>query len=68
MVYSIGYFFPTNIEKSLMEYIIRYGLFVIFTFIEFSKLKEKNKEEYKDYFLYDWLQKSIPLNEMYKYI
>ena len=52
-----------------MEYIIRYGLFVIFTFIEFSKLKEKNiKEEYKDYFLYDWLQKSIPLNEMYKYI
>jgi hypothetical protein len=31
-----------------------------------SKLKEKNiKKEYKDNFIYDWLQKSIPLNEMY---
>ncbi len=65
MVYSIGYFYPENLEKSLIEYIIRYGLFVIYTFNEFSKLRHNLKEEYKDNILYDWLQKSIPLNEMY---
>lgn len=68
IVYSIGYFNPENLEKSLMEYIIRYGLFIIYTFIEFSKIQNdmKNEEIYKKNLLYDWLQKSIPLNEMYK--
>ena len=46
MVYSIGYFYPTKIEKSLIEYVMRYGLFVIYTFMEFNKLKENIKEDY----------------------
>ncbi len=65
MIYSIGYFYPENLEKSLIEYVIRYGLFVIYTFNEFSKLRHNLKKEYKDSILSDWLQKSIPLNEMY---
>ena len=65
MIYSIGYFYPENLEKSLIEYVNRYGLFLIYTFIEFSKIQHNIKEEYKDNFLFHWLQKSIPLNEMY---
>lgn len=68
MVYSIGYFNPENLEKSLIEYIIRYGLFIIYTFIEFSKIQDevKKEDEHMKNYLYDWLQKSIPLNIMYK--
>ncbi|MDF2736994.1 MAG: hypothetical protein K0S93_850 [Nitrososphaeraceae archaeon] len=68
MVYSIGYFNPENLEKSLIEYIIRYGLFIIYTFMEYSKIRAKavSEKEYKKNLLYDWLQKSIPLKEMYK--
>ena len=68
MVYSIGYFNPENLEKSLIEYIIRYGLFIIYTFMEYSKIRAKAvaEEEYIKKAFCDWLQKSIPLNEMYK--
>ena len=39
MIYSIGNFFPTTIEKSLEEFVNRYGLFMIFVFLRLLYFK-----------------------------
>lgn len=65
MIYYLGYFPPGNLEKSLIEYVIRYGLFVIYTFNEYSKISYNHEEGYKDSFLSTWLQESIDLKNMY---
>jgi hypothetical protein len=43
MIYSIGHFFPTTIESSLEEYVNRYGLFMIFAFLQLLNLKNSNE-------------------------
>lgn len=72
MVYSIGNFFPTTIEKSLEEFVNRYGLFMIFAFIQLLSFKNSNENEnesisyhYTDYNIDNWLKDAIPLKLMY---
>ena len=53
MIYSIGQFFPTTIEKSLEEFVNRYGLFMIFAFLQLLQFKYSNENENENkYFLY----------------
>ena len=72
MVYSIGSFFPSTIEKSLEEFVNRYGLFMIFAFLQllyYNNSKEDRnenilkgeKEETNNY----WLEDAIPLKFMF---
>ena len=45
MIYSIGQFFPTTVEKSLEEFVNRYGLFMIFAFLQLLYFKYTNESE-----------------------
>ena len=72
MVYSIGNFFPTTIEKSLEEFVNRYGLFMIFAFLQLLNLKNSNENENESLSHYtadhntdNWLKDAIPLKLMY---
>jgi hypothetical protein len=71
MVYSIGNFFPTTIEKSLEEFVNRYGLFMIFAFLQLLHFKNSNENEnesisyYIDHNIDNWLKDAIPLKLMY---
>jgi hypothetical protein len=81
MIYSIGHFFPTTIESSLEEYVNRYGLFMIFAFLQLlnlknsNEIKNENENEKRISYNYDitdqnnnidnWLRDAIPLKLMY---
>jgi hypothetical protein len=72
MIYSIGHFFPTTIEKSLEEFVNRYGLFMIFAFLQLLHFKYSNENENieslpknNDHELESWLKDAIPLKLMY---
>ena len=76
MIYSIGQFFPTNIEKSLEEFVNRYGMFMIFAFLQllYFKYSNENKSENEhiksisknnDPHIESWLKDAIPLKLMY---
>lgn len=72
MVYSIGNFHPTTIEKSLEEFVNRYGLFMIFAFLQLLYLKS-SKENGNESFSYrdeeeidnNWLEDGVPLKLMF---
>lgn len=71
LIYSIGNFFPTSIEKSLEEFVNRYGLFMIFAFLQLLNLKN-SKENGNESISYstdqninNWLEDAIPLKLMY---
>jgi hypothetical protein len=74
IIYSIGNFFPTTIEKSLEEFINRYGLFMIFAFLQLLHFKYSNENENEnkesisknnDLEIENWLKEAIPLKLMY---
>jgi hypothetical protein len=80
MIYSIGNFFPTTVEKSLEEYVNRYGLFMVFAFLQLlnlknlNEIKNENENEKSISYNYDandqknidnWLRDAIPLKLMY---
>ena len=72
MVYSIGNFFPTTIEKSLEEFVNRYGLFMIFAFLQLLYLKNSKENgnesiSYRDEEEIDnnWLEDAVPLKLMF---
>jgi hypothetical protein len=76
MIYSIGNFFPTTIEKSLEEFVNRYGLFMIFAFLQLLRFKYSNENENEneniesisknnDLKMENWLKDAIPLKLMY---
>ena len=79
MVYSIGNFFPSTIEKSLEEFVNRYGLFMIFAFLRLLELKsskaKENRNDKKSFsnrkdveeeeFSDHWLKDAVPLKLMF---
>jgi hypothetical protein len=74
MIYSIGNFFPTTIEKSLEEFVNRYGMFMIFAFLQLLYFKYTNENENEniesisknnDLEIENWLKDAIPLKLMY---
>jgi hypothetical protein len=79
IIYSIGNFFPTTIDKSLEEFVNRYGLFIIFAFLQLLKFKNSNEIENEneneksisyaktttDHNIHNWLKDAIPLKLMY---
>jgi hypothetical protein len=70
IIYSIGNFVPTTIEKSLEEYVNRYGLFIILVFLRVMYFRNSNQNENKEIFLTDnemdsWIKDAIPLKLMF---
>jgi len=72
MIYSIGDFFPTTIDKSLEEFVNRYGLFIIFAFLQLLHFKYSNDNGNKGSVsknngpnIENWLKDAIPLKLMY---
>jgi hypothetical protein len=76
MIYSIGQFFPTTVEKSLDEFVNRYGLFIIFAFLQLLYFKYSNESENEsisknnnnnnnNHDIESWLKDAIPLKLMY---
>lgn len=73
MLYSIGNFFPTNIEKSLEEYVNRYGLLIIFTFFQLLEFKNSYEKDdlkvshFNDKEISNWLESAVPLKSMFNW-
>jgi len=70
IIYSIGNFFPTTIEKSLEEYVNRYGLFVIIVFLRLMYFRNSIQNENKEITLTDneinlWIKDTIPMKLMF---
>ena len=69
MIYSIGNFFPATIEKSLEEFVNRFGLFVIFVFLRLIYFKNESGNvtiSYTENEIDEWLKDAIPLKLMFE--
>ena len=63
---KIGVMFANSIDQSLVDFVIRFGAFLVYTFIEAARPVGKSPISIveKQRLYVSWLEKAVPLNDM----